>query len=54
LHSIGFGRRLAIQGRMRPSPIVQRDDGTPTGPRSARFFIDGILGRDAWFVFMRW
>jgi hypothetical protein len=34
--------------------IVQHDDGTPTGSRSASFFIRGILGPDAWSIFMRW
>src|SRR5258707_9665013 len=34
--------------------VVQHDDGTPTGSRSANFFIRGILGPDAWSIFMRW
>jgi len=34
--------------------IVQHDDGTPTGSRSTSFFIRGILGPDAWCIFMRW
>ena len=39
---------------MRPLVIVQHDDGTPTGSRSTSFFIRGILGPDAWCIFMRW
>src|ERR1700737_4358693 len=39
---------------MRAGAIVQHADGTPTGPRSASFFIHGILGPDAWSIFMRW
>src|SRR5713101_10140182 len=34
--------------------VVQHDDGTPTGSRSTSFFIRGILGPDAWSIFMRW
>ena len=37
-----------------PLFIVQHDDGTPTGSRSTSFFIRGILGPDAWSIFMRW
>src|SRR6202140_3490023 len=39
---------------MRSDAIIQRDDGTPTGSRSPSFFIRGILGPDAWSIFMRW
>src|ERR1700722_15608915 len=39
---------------MRPLFVVQHDDGTPTGSRSTSFFIRGILGPDAWSIFMRW
>src|SRR5258707_14588952 len=39
---------------MRTDLVVQHDDGTPTGSRSASFFIRGILGPDAWSIFMRW
>jgi hypothetical protein len=39
---------------MRAHLIVQHDDGTPTGSRSTSFFIRGILGPDAWSIFMRW
>src|SRR6202048_1796808 len=39
---------------MRTYLIVQHDDGTPTGSRSTSFFIRGILGPDAWSIFMRW
>src|SRR5713226_4412759 len=39
---------------MRSDVIVQHDDGTPTGSRSTSFFIRGILGPDAWSIFMRW
>src|SRR5258707_1986687 len=38
---------------MRPYLVVQHDDGTPTGSRTS-FFIRGILGPDAWSIFMRW
>src|ERR1700680_2067909 len=34
--------------------IVQHDDGTPAGTPSTIFFIRGILGPDAWSIFMRW
>src|ERR1700722_10451878 len=34
--------------------VVQHDDETPTGSRSTSFFIRGILGPDAWSIFMRW
>jgi len=33
--------------------IVQRDEATPIGPRSAKFSIFGIRGQDAPFKFMR-
>src|SRR5437868_10137904 len=39
---------------MRSDVVVQHDDGTPTGSRSTSFFIRGILGPDAWSIFMRW
>src|ERR1700682_1975591 len=39
---------------MRSGAIVQHGDGTPTGSRSTSFFIRGILGPDAWSIFMRW
>src|SRR5260221_909230 len=39
---------------MRSNAVVQHDDGTPTGSRSTSFFIRGILGPDAWSIFMRW
>src|SRR5258708_36707265 len=39
---------------MRSDVVVQHDDGTPTGSRSTSFFIRGILGPDAWAIFMRW
>src|SRR6202051_1686470 len=39
---------------MRAYLVVQLDDGTPTGSRSTSFFIRGILGPDAWSIFMRW
>src|SRR5271157_6349793 len=39
---------------MRSDGVVQHDDGTPTGSRSTSFFIRGILGPDAWSIFMRW
>src|SRR3981081_996453 len=38
---------------MRTYLIVQHGDGTPTGSRSTSFFIRGILGPDAWSIFMR-
>jgi hypothetical protein len=38
---------------VRPLRVVQHDDGTPTGSRSTSFFIRGILGPDAWSMFMR-
>src|ERR1700692_1384509 len=38
---------------MRSDGVVQHDDGTPTGSRSTSFFIRGILGPDAWSIFMR-
>src|SRR5258708_38582000 len=47
-------RRILLQGEMRAGAIVQHDDGTPTGSRSTSFFIRGILGPDAWSIFMRW
>src|ERR1700690_4345112 len=39
---------------MRSDAVVQHDDGTPTGSRSTSFFIRGILGPDAWSIFVRW
>src|SRR5580692_1780613 len=39
---------------MRSDAIIQHGDGTPTGSRSTSFFIRGILGPDAWSIFMRW
>src|SRR5258706_11843142 len=44
----------AVKARMRSAAVVQHDDGTPTGSRSTSFFIRGILGPDAWSIFMRW
>src|ERR1700737_2268768 len=46
--------RILLQGEMRTHLVVQHDDGTPTGSRSTSFFIRGILGPDAWSIFMRW
>src|SRR5258708_7911172 len=46
-------RRILVQGSMRSDAIVQHDDGTPTGSRSTSFFIRGILGPDAWSIFIR-
>src|SRR5450759_3170475 len=42
------------QRAVRADGVVQHDDGTPTGSRSTSFFIRGILGPDAWSIFMRW
>jgi hypothetical protein len=39
-----MARRVLIQGQMRSDSVVQRDDRTPMGPRSASFFIRGIHG----------
>src|ERR1700686_2645998 len=47
-------RRILMQRPMRSDGVVQHDDGTPTGSRSTSFFIHGILGPDAWSMFMRW
>src|ERR1700720_3318382 len=47
-------RRILVQRPVSPDAIVQHDDGTPTGSRSTSFFIRGILGPDAWSIFMRW
>src|ERR1700737_822495 len=47
-------RRIFMQRSMRSDAVVQHDDGTPTGSRSTSFFIRGILGPDAWSIFMRW
>src|SRR3982074_742973 len=47
-------RRILVQRPRGPSSVVQHDDGTPTGSRSTSFFIRGILGPDAWSIFMRW
>src|SRR5260370_7257732 len=46
-------RRIFMQRSMRSDAVVQHDDGTPTGSRSTSFFIRGILGPDAWSIFMR-
>jgi hypothetical protein len=45
---------LHIECLVWPLIVVQHDDGTPTGSRSTSFFIRGILGPDAWSIFMRW
>jgi hypothetical protein len=37
-------RRIFGQSKMGPDMVVQRDDRTPMGPRSASFFIRGIHG----------
>lgn len=34
--------------------VVQHDDRTPTGSRRTSFFTRGILGPEAWPIFMRW
>jgi hypothetical protein len=47
-------RRILLQRPMRSNAVVQHDDGTPTGSRRTSFFIRGILGPDAWSIFMRW
>src|SRR5229473_609010 len=47
-------RSILVQRPMRSDGVVQHDDGTPTGSRSTSFFIRGILGPDAWSIFMRW
>jgi hypothetical protein len=39
---------------MRTHLVIQHADGTPTGSRSPSFLIGGILGPDAWSIFMRW
>ena len=44
---------LIAERRVRALGIVQLDDRTPTGPRSASFSIRGILGRGARSTFMR-
>jgi hypothetical protein len=44
---------LSVKARMRSSEIVQHDERTPIGPRSARSFILGIRGQGASFIFMR-
>ena len=49
-------RRLVGQGGVRPSGVVQRDDGTPTIPplgMSERFSIAGIPGRVEVFASVR-
>jgi hypothetical protein len=45
--------RGAVKALMWTLGIVQRDEATPIGPRSARFSILGIRGQDALFEFMR-
>src|ERR1700730_17452341 len=47
-------RRIFVQRPMCSNIVVQHDDGTPTGSRRTSFFIRGILGPDAWSIFMRW
>src|SRR5260370_6734533 len=47
-------RGVLVQRSMSARAIIQHDDGTPTGSRSTSFFIRGILGPDAWSIFMRW
>jgi hypothetical protein len=44
---------LSSEGGMRSVNVVQRDDGTPTGPKTARCAIPGIRGLGVWFAFMR-
>ncbi len=55
--AVGFDgpeiRGVLVERAMRPVGIIQRDDGTPTGPRNARFFIGGTLGRGLSSKFMR-
>jgi hypothetical protein len=46
-------RRFVSERGVRPDGIVQLNDGTPTGSRSARYCIVGILGLDASSVFMK-
>jgi hypothetical protein len=41
-HEHHRNRRLVPEGSVRPLVVVQSDDGTPTGPKSAKFFIRGI------------
>jgi hypothetical protein len=48
-----MARRILVQPQIHPEFVVQHDDGTPTGSRSTSFFIRGILGPDAWSIFMR-
>jgi len=50
---IGLIRRGAVKALMWTLGIVQRDEATPIGPRSAKFSIFGIRGQDAPFKFMR-
>jgi hypothetical protein len=46
-------RRILVQTKMGPPFVVQLGDGTPIGPSSASFFIDGILGRVGTSTFMK-
>jgi hypothetical protein len=46
-------RGLMPEQAVRSFTIVQRDDGTPTGPKSARFFIRGTPGPGASSSLMR-
>jgi hypothetical protein len=50
---VGPIRRPAVKALMRTLGIVQRDEATPIGPRSAKFSAFGIRGQDALFEFMR-
>jgi hypothetical protein len=45
-------RRILGERQVRASLVVQHDDATPTGLCTS-FFIRGILGPDAWCIFMR-
>jgi hypothetical protein len=48
-----LGRGLMPDRAVRSFTIVQSDDGTPTGPKSARFCIRGTPGRGASSSLMR-
>ena len=50
---IAARRHLLVERRMWPFQIVQRDETTPIGPRSARSFTLGIRGQGAPFILMR-
>jgi hypothetical protein len=50
---VGLIGCAAVKAGMRSAAVVQRDEATPIGPRSARFSILGIRGQDALFEFMR-